>query len=180
MVHGLGGRYAMALFDLAKEEKAETSVEDSLATLKAALADSADFRTLISSPLLDREQQRAGMDALADRMKLDPLTKKFLGVLAKNRRLAALPEIVRAYQRLAAAARGEITAEVTSAHELSEDQKGALKTMLRARYHQDVALDANVDPKILGGLIVKVGSRLVDSSLKTKLDNIGRAMKGMS
>ncbi|MEE4349205.1 MAG: F0F1 ATP synthase subunit delta [Pacificimonas sp.] len=178
MVHGLGGRYATALFDLAREKKAEGAVEDSLKSLKAALAESDDLRSLIRSPLLGKDQQAAGMNAVADKLKVDPLTKNFLGVLTKNRRLAALPEIIANYQKLAAAARGEITAEVTSAHDLSDDQAGAIKTMLRARYHQDVALDTRVDPGILGGLIVKVGSRLIDSSLKTKLDNIGRAMKG--
>lgn len=180
VVHGLGGRYATALFELAREEKREAEVERSLATLKAALADSAELRTLISSPLLEREQAARGMEAVAGKLGVDSLTMKFLGVLSKNRRLSALPEIVRAYQKLAAAARGEITAEVVSAHPLTGAQADALKQQLRARYRQDVALDQHVDPEILGGLIVKVGSRLIDSSLKTKLDNIGRAMKGLS
>ena len=178
MVHGLGGRYATALYELAREEKRADEVEQSLGRLKQALAESPDLRTLISSPLLDRDQAAQGMAAVAGRLDVDPLTVKFLGVLSKNRRLAALPEIIRAYQKLSARARGEITAEVTSAHALGEDQKEALRRTLRARYHQDVALDTHVDPSILGGLIVQVGSRLVDSSIKTKLDNIGRAMKG--
>ncbi|MGB3723846.1 MAG: F0F1 ATP synthase subunit delta [Pacificimonas sp.] len=178
MVHGLGGRYASALFDLAKAEKAEAAVEGSLAKLKEALDESADLRTLISSPLIDRDQAGKSMMAVAQKMKLDALTLKFLGVLSQNRRLGALPLIVRNYQQLAANARGEITADVTSAHELSDDQKGAVKTVLRANFHRDVALNTRVDPSILGGLIVQVGSRLIDSSLKTKLDNIGRAMKG--
>ncbi len=178
MVHGLGGRYASALFDLARTEKAEAAVEGSLAKLKEALAESTDLKTMISSPLLGREAAGRGMMAVAQRMKLDPLTVKFLGVLSKNRRLSALPLIIRNYQQLAANARGEITADVTSAHELTEDQKGAVKTVLRANFHRDVALNTRVDPSILGGLIVQVGSRLINSSLKTKLDNIGRAMKG--
>ena len=177
-VHGLGGRYASALYDLAREQKAEAAVEASLAKLKAALADSDDFRTLITSPLLDRDAQARGAAAVAGKLDLDPLTTRFIGVLSKNRRLSALPSIIRAYQKLAAAARGEITAEVTAAHELTSAQEDELKKQLRARYHQDVALDTRVDPNILGGLIVQVGSRLIDSSLKTKLDNIGRAMKG--
>ncbi|MHB9880013.1 F0F1 ATP synthase subunit delta [Pacificimonas sp. ICDLI1SI03] len=178
MVHGLGGRYASALFDLAREQNAADAVETSLAKLREALDESADLRTLITSPVLGREQAAKGMMAVAERMQLDPVTMKFLGVLSKNRRLSALPLIVRNYRQLAANARGEITADVTSAHELSEDQKGAVKTVLRARFHRDVALNTKVDPSILGGLIVQVGSRLIDSSLKTKLDNIGRAMKG--
>lgn len=178
MVHGLGGRYASALFDLAREQNAADAVETSLAKLREALDESADLRTLITSPVLGREQAAKGMMAVAERMQLDPVTMKFLGVLSKNRRLSALPVIVRNYRQLAANARGEITADVTSAHELSEDQKGAVKTVLRARFHRDVALNTKVDPSILGGLIVQVGSRLIDSSLKTKLDNIGRAMKG--
>ncbi|MEM8827601.1 MAG: F0F1 ATP synthase subunit delta [Pseudomonadota bacterium] len=177
-VHGLGGRYASALFALAGEEGKRDEVEASLARLREALDSSDELRTLISSPLLDRDEAANAMMAVAKRMKLDALTLKFLGVLAKNRRLAALPVIVRNYAKLAADARGEITADVTSAHELSDDQKGAVKTVLRARFHRDVALNTKVDPAILGGLIVQVGSRLIDSSLKTKLDNIGRAMKG--
>ena len=177
-VHGLGGRYAMALYELAREDRSEAKVEDSLARLKSALAESQDLRTLIRSPRLRREQAAAGIDSVAEHLKVDPLTQKFLGVLAKNRRLAALPDVIRSFQALSAAARGEITAEVTSAHDLSAVQQDQLKKQLRARYHQDVALDTRVDPSILGGLIVKVGSRLIDSSLKTKLDNIGRAMKG--
>ncbi|MBB5280613.1 F0F1 ATP synthase subunit delta [Pacificimonas flava] len=178
VVHGLGGRYATALYELAREEKREAEVEASMTTLKAALADSNELRALISSPLLGREEAARAMEAVAGRLGLHPLVVKFLGVLARNRRLAALPQIIRAYQTLAAAARGEITAEVTSAHPLTATQEDALKAQLRARYRQDVALDTRVDPDILGGLIVKVGSRLIDSSLKTKLDNIGRAMKG--
>ncbi|MGB7405336.1 MAG: F0F1 ATP synthase subunit delta [Pacificimonas sp.] len=178
MVHGLGGRYASALFDLAHEQKASDKVEASLKSLKAALADSDDLRTLITSPLVDRDEAWRGLQAVSAKMKLDPLTTNFLGVMAKNRRLSALPLVIRTYMQIAANARGEVTAEVVSAHELSDDQKGALKTVLRANFHCEVALDTRVDPDILGGLIVKVGSRLIDSSLKTKLDNIGRAMKG--
>ncbi|MBV7257702.1 F0F1 ATP synthase subunit delta [Pacificimonas sp. WHA3] len=178
MVHGLGGRYASALFDLARTENQADEVETSLARLKEALGESKDLNTLISSPLLDREQASKGMMAVAQKMKLDALTVKFLGVLSKNRRLAALPLIIRNYQQLAAEARGEITADVTSAHALTKDQEGAVKTVLRARFKRDVALNTKIDPDILGGLIVQVGSRLIDSSLKTKLDNIGRAMKG--
>lgn len=178
IVHGLGGRYASALFELAHDEKNEAEVEASLKRLRAALDESEDLRTLITSPLLEREQAAKGIAAVAGRLDVDPLTLRFLGVLAKNRRLAALPDIIRAYMKLAAHARGEITAEVTAAHELSESQQDALKQQLRAGFGRDVALDTRVDPDILGGLIVQVGSRLIDSSLKTKLDNIGRAMKG--
>lgn len=176
--HGLAGRYATALFELAADGKAIDKVESSLASLKAALAESGDLKTLIASPLVGRDEAAKGIAAVARAMKLDKLTTSFLGVLAKNRRLAALPAIIRAYNGLAAHHRGEISAEVTAAHELTQKQQDALKAKLKAGLRRDVALDVTVDPAILGGLVVKVGSRMIDSSIRTKLGALAQAMKG--
>ena len=176
--HGLAGRYATALFELASGEKAIDTVEASLGALAAALAESAELKALTQSPIVGRDAATRGIAAVAKAMKLDPLTTKFLGVLAKNRRLAALPAIIKAYKGLAARHRGEITAEVTAAHALSAKQEQALKARLKAGFKRDVALDMTVDPAILGGLVVKVGSRMIDSSIRTKLGAVARAMKG--
>lgn len=176
--HGLAGRYATALFDLARESKSLVAVETSLAALKAALAESAELTLLTTSPRVSRDDAARGISGIAKAMRLDTLSANFLGVLAKNRRLAALPAIIRSFAALAAQHRGEVTAEVTSAHALSKPQTDALKARLKAGLKRDVALDLNVDPAILGGLVVKVGSRMIDSSIRTKLGAMGQAMKG--
>ncbi len=178
IVAGLSGRYATALFDLAREAKSLDAVAASLAALKAGLAESADFRTLTTSPVIGRAAAESSIAALAETFGSDPLTRNFLGVLAKNRRLAALPAIIRDFAKLTAAQRGEITADVTSAHPLDADQQAALRAKLRTGLGAEAALVLNVDPEILGGLIVRVGSRMVDSSLRTKLNTLAQAMKG--
>ena len=178
IVAGLSGRYATALFDLADESKALESVAASLASLKAALAESADLRTLTTSPMLDRVSTAKGIAAVAGAMGLDALTTNFLGVLAANRRLSALPAVIRDFNMLAAQQRGETTALVTSAHPLDATQQDALKAKLKTALKRDVALDLHVDKEILGGLIVRVGSRMIDSSLRTKLATLSTAMKG--
>lgn len=178
IVAGLAGRYATALFDLAKDGGKLDSVGQSLARVRAALAESAELRALVSSPLLARQDAAKGVAAVADTLGLDPLTKNFLGVLAANRRLTALGDVMAAYDKLAADHRGETTAEVTSAHPLSADQVTALKAKLKAGLGREVMIDQTVDPSILGGLIVKVGSKMIDSSLRTKIDTLGQAMKG--
>jgi len=174
----LAGRYATALFELARDEKQIEVVGRSLATLRAALAESADLRDLTTSPLLGRDEATRGILAAAGTMGLDPVTTNFLGVLARNRRLAALPQIIRAFNMLAAAHRGETTAEVVSAHPLNEDQVAALRQNLRQRVGREVAVDLQVDPTILGGLVVKIGSQMIDGSIRTKLNNLAQAMKG--
>ncbi len=175
---GLSGRYATALFDLAIDGKALETVSASLATLKDALAQSDDLRTLATSPMVNRKAAAAGIAGVAGTLGLDQLTTSFLGVLAHNRRLASLPHIIRDFQALAAARRGEITARVTAAHPLTATQQKALSAKLKAGMGRDVALDITVDPAILGGLVVRVGSRMIDSSLKTRLDSLGQALKG--
>jgi len=178
IVAGLSGRYATALFDLARDAKAVDAVAASLATVKAALAGSDDLRLLTTSPMIDRATATRTIEAVAGAMSLDPLTSKFLGVLAHNRRLSALPTIIRDFSKLTANQRGEITAEVTSAHPLDGDQQAALRAKLRAGLGADAALILNVVPEILGGLIVRVGSRMVDSSIRTKLNTLASVMKG--
>lgn len=174
----LAGRYATALFELARDEKQLEAVGASLASLKRALADSDDFRQLTTSPLVTRDEAVKAVAATAKAMKLDPITAKFLGVLAQNRRLGQLGHAIRAFDQLSAAHRGETTAEVTSAHPLSDDQVAALRTNLKTRLGRDVAVDLSVDPAILGGLVVKVGSQMIDGSIRTKLNTLAHAMKG--
>lgn len=175
---GLAGRYATALFELAESRREIDTVAASLQQLRAALAESPDFAQLTTSPLVDRQQAGATVLRVADAMGLDPLTRNFMGVLARNGRLAQLGSIITAFGKLAAAHRGEITAEVTSAHPLSDAQLDALRAKLKAGLGASVAVDLTVDPAILGGLVVKVGSRMIDSSLRTKIDTLGQAMKG--
>ncbi len=178
IVAGLSGRYATALFELAQGAKALDAVAASLATLRRGLAESPDLATLTTSPVIDRTSAAHAIAAAASAMGLDALTTKFLGVLAANRRLSALPAIITDFNALTAAQRGEVSAQVTSAHPLSDEQVTALKAKLRAGLGADAALDLRVDPEILGGLIVRTGSRLIDSSLRTKLNTLASVMKG--
>lgn len=174
----LSGRYATALFELARESKTLPQVEASLATVRQALDESADFSALTSSPLVGRGDAAKAIAATAQALKLDATTGNFLGVLAQNRRLGQLPAIIRAFRQLAAAHRGETTAEVTSAHPLDAEQVDALKAQLRTRLGRDVNVDLSVDPSLLGGLVVKIGSQMIDSSIKTRLNSLAHAMKG--
>ena len=174
----LAGRYAIALFEMARDTKAIDSVSASLETIRTALAESADFAELTTSPLLGREQATRAVMAAAGSMGLDQITTNFLGVLSRNRRLPQLPQIMRAFRQLASRHRGELTAEVTSAHPLDADQIDALRRNLRTRFGSDVAVDASVDPDILGGLVVKVGSQMIDGSIRTKLNTLAQAMRG--
>lgn len=174
----LSGRYATALFDLAREQQALASVEASLNGVRQALTESDDFRALTTSPLVARGDAVKAMAAVAATMGLDPVTTKFLGVLAENRRLRDLPAIIRTFRTLAARHRGETTAEVVSAHPLAPDQVDALRQQLRARVGRDVNVDLSVDPSLLGGLVVRIGSQMIDSSIKTRLNSLAHAMKG--
>ena len=174
----LSGRYAVALFDLAREGKALDVVAESLAALKAAIQQSPDFKALINSPVLSRDAIGATIAAVAASIGIDPLTTKFLGVLSQNRRLSQLPAVIRAYETLLSNHKGEARAEVTSAYPLSKTQITALARSLRARVGREVSLDAKVDPAILGGLVVKIGSQMIDSSIRTRLNTLAQAMKG--
>lgn len=174
----LAGRYATALFDLARESNMIETVEKSLGAVKAALAESDDFKSLTASPLLSRADAGRSIAAVAKAMKLDALTTKFLGVLAENRRLGQTGDIIRAFAQLVAAHRGETTAQVTSAHPLSSAQVKELQGQLKARVGRNVSVDLTVDPAILGGLVVKIGSQMIDSSIRTRLNSLAHAMKG--
>jgi F-type H+-transporting ATPase subunit delta len=174
----LSGRYATALFELAREKKSIDGVGASLASLKKALGESADFKLLTSNPIISREAASSGVAALAKAMKLDKLSTNFLGVLAQNRRLAELGSVINAFEGLASTHRGEATADVTSAHKLDAAQVKALKAQLKTKVGRDVAVNLKVDPAILGGLIVKIGSQMIDSSIKTRLNTLAVAMKG--
>ncbi len=174
----LGGRYATALFELARDAKALDSVERSLAAVSAALADSADFKALTTSPLIGRGDARKAIAATAQALKLDATTANFLGVLADNRRLSQLPQILRAFRTLLANHRGEAAADVISAHPLDQGQQDALRQQLKTRLGRDVSIDLSVDPSLLGGLVVRIGSQMIDSSIKTRLNTLAHAMKG--
>jgi len=174
----LAGRYASALFDLARDNRQIESVSASLETIKAALTESRDFKALTTSPLVGRDGAARAIAATAKTLGLDPLTTRFLGVLAENGRLAQLDAVIGTFARLAAGHRGETKAEVTSAFPLNDDQLAALKAQLKARGDSDVTIDAKVDPSILGGIVVRLGSRMIDASIKTKLNNLALAMKG--
>lgn len=174
----LAGRYATALFELATENKAIDTVESSLATLKQAISESDDLSALTSSPVVSREDAGKAIAAAAASMELDQLTTNVLGVLAANRRLDQIPALVRAFTTLSSGHRGEVTAEVTSAHPLADGQIDALKAQLKKRVGSDVSVSTQVDPDILGGLVVKIGSQMIDSSIKTRLNTLSQAMKG--
>jgi len=174
----LAGRYALALFELARDQKQLENVGASLAAVRATLDQSDDFRALTTSPLIGRDEAVRAATAAAEAMRLDPLTASFLGVLAQNRRLSQLGNVIRAFNTLAARHRGEINAEVTSAYPLDDDQVDAIKQNLRTRMGRDIAVEMNVDPAILGGLVVKIGSQMIDGSIRTKLNSLAQAMKG--
>jgi F-type H+-transporting ATPase subunit delta len=174
----LQGRYASALFELARDANAIAAVEADLEQLAAALAATPDFADLIRNPGVSREDAGKAVAAVAGLLGLSELTHKFLGVLAANGRLSALPQMIRAFAAIAAAARGEVTAEVTSAHALNDDQLIQLTAKLKAREGKDVKIKATVDPDILGGLIVRIGSSQIDSSIRTRLNSLAQAMKG--
>ncbi|MEO6042194.1 MAG: F0F1 ATP synthase subunit delta, partial [Croceibacterium sp.] len=165
----LAGRYASALFDLASEAGTVTAVESDLASLDAGLRESAELRALIRNPQVSREALGRVLAGLSVKMKLADLTAKFLGVLAHNRRAGQLPAVIRAFAMIAAAQRGEVTAEVASAHPLTDEQLAALETKLRAREGRTVKLKTRVDPDLLGGLVVTIGSQRIDSSIRSRL-----------
>ena len=174
----LQGRYAAALFELASDKKAVTAVETDLDTLGEALVKAPDLAALIRNPLVSRSDAAKAMSAVASVLKLSDTTKSFIGVLAANGRLAALPEVIRAFATIAAAARGEMTAEVTSAHPLDAAQLKSLAEKLKAREGRDIKIKTSVDPELLGGLVVRIDSRQIDSSIRTRLNSLAQAMKG--
>lgn len=174
----LAGRYASALFDLARDQRQIESVAKSLEALSEALVDSKDFNELVTSPLVSRDEAGKAFASLAPQLALDPVTANFLGVLAKNGRKKELRNVIRAFRRLAAEHRGETTADVITARPLNDNQLAALRQQLRARAGRDVNIDATVDSSLLGGIVVKLGSQQIDASIRTKLNRLAQAMKG--
>jgi len=173
----LAGRYAVALFDLASENGTVTAVETDLETLRQALAESDDLRGVTTNPELSRGAQGEAIGGVAELLGLSELTTNFLGVLAANRRLSALGDMIAAFKAIAAAQRGEVNANVTSAHPLSDDQLAKLKEKLTQREGRTVMLSADVDPDLLGGLVVTIGSQRIDASIRTRLNSLAQAMK---
>ena len=175
---GVAGRYARALFDLATEHKAVAEVASALSSFQGLIDESEELQRLMRSPVFKSEDQTAAIEAIAAKAGIKGLALNFLKVMGGNRRLAAVPSAISAFNTLVSQSKGEATAEVTSAEKLSAKQLADLKAALKAATGSDVAIDAKVDPAILGGLIVKVGSRMMDNSLRTKLNSLKAAMKG--
>jgi F-type H+-transporting ATPase subunit delta len=173
----VGLRYAQALFELAKAQGEAAVVEADLRSLKSMRAESADLSTLISSPAFDAEQKGKGLAAIAEAAGFAATTKKFLGLVAANRRAGALAAMTAAFEKLAAADRGAVSAQVVTAMPLTEAQSKALAAALRTALGKDPEIETRVDPAILGGLKVRVGSRLYDASLKSRLDSLKFALK---
>ncbi len=178
-VSGLADRYAAALFELADERKLLDEVAGDLRGLRDLLAESGDLRRLVRSPILSRIEQAKAIGAVAERAGFDALTRNFLGLVAQNRRLFAVPSMIAAFLAKLAARRGEVTAEVTAAQELTPAQLAAVGEQLRRAMGSKIAVEVRVDPALLGGLVVKVGSRMVDASLRSKLHRLQLAMKGV-
>lgn len=175
---GLAGRYATAVFELAQEEKSVDAVAKDFAALRRMIGESADLARLVRAPVFSREEQKKGMEAILHRMEAAPLTCRFVLTLAGKRRLFALTDIIKSFEALVAKQRGEVSAQVTSARPLDDAEIAELKRVLKAKLGRDARLDAHVDPGLLGGLVVKVGSRMIDSSLRTKLSLLRTAMRG--
>ncbi|MCL4189191.1 MAG: F0F1 ATP synthase subunit delta [Rhodobacteraceae bacterium] len=176
---GIAARYAAAVFDLAAESGAIAALEADSDALDAALDASADLRAMIASPVISRDEQGRAMAALAARMKLSPLLANTLGLMAANRRLFVLPQLVAALRARIAEAKGEVTAEVTAARALTAAQAERLAAALSARVGKTVKLKATVDEGLIGGLVVKVGSKMVDTSIRSRLAALQNAMKGV-
>ncbi len=176
-VSGVSGRYATALFELARDENAIDAVAADLAKFDAMLTESADLRRLVRSPVFSADAQLKALTAVLDKAGIAGTSAKFLKVLTANRRLFAVADVIRAFRALVAKFKGEASADVTVAEALNDKNLDALKAALKAVTGKDVTLNVKVDPAIIGGLIVKLGSRMVDSSLRTKLNSIKHAMK---
>jgi F-type H+-transporting ATPase subunit delta len=178
MTSGVSGRYASALFELAREQNELDKVDQDLGKFQAMLEQSPDLARLVKSPAFAAEEQERALGAVMDWASIGATTGNFLKVVTRNRRLFAAEDMIKGFRQQLALHRGEMTAEVQSATPLSDQQLAALKATLKASYGKDVRLDAKVDPSLLGGLVVKVGSRMFDSSLRTKLMNLKVVLKG--
>lgn len=170
-------RYAVAFFDLAREQDVLGPLEADLTSLQSALSESEDLRRLAVSPVFDTDAKLAGFSAVLDRLDAHELTRNFIKLLARNRRLSDVAAIISAFQEFAADHRGEVAAEAVVARALSDDQSKALRNQIESSIGKSVNLSTRVDPTLLGGLVVKVGSRMIDSSLRTKLNRLQQTLK---
>jgi F-type H+-transporting ATPase subunit delta len=177
IVSGMAGRYATALFDLARETNAIDAVKDDLGRFIGLVAESPDLTRLVRSPVFSADEQLQALSAVLERAEIGGLAAKFLKLVTTNRRLFAVRDMVKAYRQLVAEYKDEATAEVTVAERLKDEHVAALRSALKAVSGKDVDLDIRVDPAIIGGLVVKLGSRMVDTSLRTRLNAIRHAMK---
>jgi F-type H+-transporting ATPase subunit delta len=177
IVSGMAGRYATALFDLARESNSIDAVKADLDRFAVLLAESPDLLRLVRSPVFSADQQMQALSAVLDRAGIGGLAARFLKLVTANRRLFSVRDMIKAFGELVADAKGEATAEVTVAEALKDEHVAALKSALHAVSGKDVDLNIKVDPAIIGGLVVRLGSRMVDSSLRTKLNGIRHAMK---
>jgi F-type H+-transporting ATPase subunit delta len=180
IVSGMAGRYATALFELSLEEHATDAVRADLDRLDALISGSPDLQRLVRSPVFTAEEQTRALSAVLEKAGIDGLSARFLQVVSSNRRLFAVREIIRGFRTLVATHRGETSATVTVAEKPSEAHLAAIKDALKTVTKKDVQIEVKVDPSIIGGLIVKLGSRMVDTSLRTKLNAIKHAMKEVS
>ena len=178
---GLAGRYAGALYALAIESSKVDSLNDELGRLSDLIDESQDLRKLLESPILSREKQQRAITMIMEKAGADALTVKFLGTLASNGRLSALPRVIQAFQQEHARRRGQVSAEVISAVALDDSRKVVVeKTVARLAGSDKLSLSMRVDPSLIGGLVVRIGSRMIDSSIKTKLSRLESAMKGVA
>jgi len=177
IVSGMAGRYATALFELARDTNTIDAVKADLDRFDALVSESADLNRLVRSPVFSADEQLQALSAVLDRAGIGGLAAKFLKLVTANRRLFAARDMAKAYRELVAQYKGEATASVTVAEALKDEHLNALRTALKAVSGKDVDLDIKIDPAILGGLVVKLGSRMVDTSLRTKLNAIRHAMK---
>ena len=174
---GIAARYATAVYELAKDAGDVKSLEGDIATLTSAMADSSDFNALIHSPLYSRDEQTGAIAAIAKKMSLTPLMANTLAVMAQKRRLFVLPQLVQSLRNLIAESKGEVGADVTSAKALTKAQTDKLAKTLKAQFGKTVNINATVDESLIGGLVVKVGSKMIDTSIRSKLNSLQNAMK---
>ena len=180
IVSGMAGRYATALFELALESKAVDQVQADLKAFDALVASNPDLTRLVRSPVFSADEQAKALAAVLDKARIKGVAANFLRVVAGNRRLFAAREMIRGFNALVARHKGEVTAQVTVAEQLSDARMGEIRDALRQVTGKDVQVDVDVDPSIIGGLKVKLGSRMIDASLRTKLNSIKIAMKEVS
>jgi F-type H+-transporting ATPase subunit delta len=174
----VAGRYASALFELATELNKTREVESDLVKFQGLYDSSEDLSRMVRSPVISADEQANAVSEILSAAQADPVSINFFKLLAKNRRLFAAPDMIKAFRAIAARSRGEVTAEVSSAIALNDQQVAELKQTLKEKVGKDVTLSQRVDPSLLGGLVVKLGSRMIDSSLKTKLTNMKVALRG--